>query len=279
MTGIIIISFNHLTFTKRCIQSIFKYTDRDKFKICLVDNGSIDGTKEWAKNTGLDRFIDLDKNYGTCYAGNRGREWALEDYDITDIAIVANDHIVSENWLQPLVKMPGDYGNPFTFMSDQIFVEIDEVINEIKINEYKKLRVKYLDKDVDENLDLVLRETYGDYDDFVRLYKNRHIHEPYIEVNEQQWFGFAFYKKYVIEEVGLEDENLLKFSLAGYADVDYKIRLAKTDFKCSIAMLSYVHHWGSITTRKMGLNPDGYRRGYVPDTEGALRYLKNKWHK
>jgi glycosyltransferase involved in cell wall biosynthesis len=56
MVGIVVISFNHLIFTKRCIDSIIKHTPRDLYKLCLVDNGSIDGTKEWASvlyNEGL----------------------------------------------------------------------------------------------------------------------------------------------------------------------------------------------------------------------------------
>jgi GT2 family glycosyltransferase len=214
---------------------------------------------------------------GTCAAGNKGRLWVLNEDFLDSIVVIANDHIVSDGWLQPLINMPADYGNPFVFMSMDFFTKLDSVVNVEMVNKYKDLRIKYLQEDIEENLTKVLKETYGDFDDFVSDYKKRHVDNLYIETKFKQWPGIVFYRKYILEKVGLEDEEFLKYTLAGGADVDYSIRIALAGFKCVVAMQSFAHHWGSISTRKMGLKSDGYRPGYVSKWPQAVEYLRNKW--
>ena len=45
-TSIILLTFNKLEYTKKCIESIKKYTSGN-YEIIVVDNNSTDGTKEW----------------------------------------------------------------------------------------------------------------------------------------------------------------------------------------------------------------------------------------
>jgi hypothetical protein len=46
LTSIVILTHNQLECTKKCIESILKYTD-DAFELILVDNASTDGTIEY----------------------------------------------------------------------------------------------------------------------------------------------------------------------------------------------------------------------------------------
>ena len=47
MTSIIILTFNKLEYTQKCIESIRKYTSKGSYEIIVVDNDSTDVTKEW----------------------------------------------------------------------------------------------------------------------------------------------------------------------------------------------------------------------------------------
>ncbi|WP_278279564.1 glycosyltransferase [Clostridium sp. DMHC 10] len=46
-TSIIILTYNGLKYSKNCIESIRKYTEKD-YEIIVVDNNSTDGTKNLA---------------------------------------------------------------------------------------------------------------------------------------------------------------------------------------------------------------------------------------
>ena len=47
LTSIIILTYNNLEYTKQCLESIRKYTDRDTYELIIIDNNSVDDTKEW----------------------------------------------------------------------------------------------------------------------------------------------------------------------------------------------------------------------------------------
>ena len=284
MVGIAVISFNHFVFTKRCVESILNYTKAGTYKLCLIDNGSWDQTKQWAKSLekdGLLTFIDNEKNLGACKAANQGKIWALEDSVIRDVVIMANDHIVSKDWLLPFEDVMIDYANPFTFFSNKYFIGLDSVVNREFANKHRRLRTKYFqNQEREEDLDKVIIDLYGNYDDFVEKFKSRHFDKRYIPTRVSKWTGLTFYRRYVIEEVGLKDEEFLKYSLAGYADVDYQLRCSVAGFKFYVAMQSYAHHWGSITMRKTGLVADEtFNKGKLGQTDraGARKYFKKKW--
>lgn len=48
-TSIIILIYNNLSLTKDCIESIFKYTEKDSYEIIVVDNASTDDTVAYLK--------------------------------------------------------------------------------------------------------------------------------------------------------------------------------------------------------------------------------------
>lgn len=278
--GIIVVSFNHFLFTKACINSILAYTDSNSYKLCLVDNGSTDETKIWARSLlsdkVLDRFIDNDYNMGACKASNQGVSWALNEPDLTHIMVMANDHIVTEDWLPPLLLSEFDCTNPFVFHSVSEIRALYPKIGPI-VEKYKPLRLKYLQEDNVDNMIHVIKQTYGDLNKFVDAYKADNISDPYIPTERTFWPGLIIYKKKVIEKVGLKDEEYLKYDLASYADIDYYLRVHLAGFSSGMAMLSYVHHWGSITTRKLGLKQDKGSAGYVNNELGAYRYFIKKW--
>lgn len=50
MVSIIILTYNKLEYTKKCIQSIRDNTAKGKYEIIVVDNNSSDETCNWLKN-------------------------------------------------------------------------------------------------------------------------------------------------------------------------------------------------------------------------------------
>jgi GT2 family glycosyltransferase len=71
----------------------------------VVDNGSTDGSPEFAESKGA-RVIRLDRNFGFAAAVNRGIENACGDW----VAILNNDVTLGSNWLEILLDQAGDAG-------------------------------------------------------------------------------------------------------------------------------------------------------------------------
>lgn len=277
--AIIVISFNHFLFTKYCIESIIKCTDRRQYKLCLVDNGSTDGTKDWANDLlskgVLDNFISNSNNLGACKASNQGTVWALNQEDVEYITIMANDHVVTKDWLEPLLTSPFDCTCPFVFHSVRSMRNLFKPIGPV-IDKYKPLRLKYLQKDDAKNMSLVLEKTYGSLEVFAENFKKSNNKDPYKQSTFVIWPGLIFYKRKVFDVVGLKDEEYLKFDLASYSDIDHYVRVYLTGFIAGVAMTSYIHHWGSITTRKLGLCQEK-TKGYVNKETLAYKYFIKKW--
>jgi len=278
--GIVVISFNHFLFTKFCIESIFKHTPRDLYKLCIVDNGSIDETKSWANNLllnkDIDNFINNDYNMGACKASNQGMEIFMNDSDITHVLVMANDHIVTPNWLLPMINSDYACVNPFVFYSTSTMRKLDLNIGKI-IDKYKYRRLKYLQSDSFENMCYVLNKTYENLDIFSEKFTQRYLENAVIPSTFIVWPGLILYKKEVIETIGFKDEEYLKFDLAAYADIDYYLRAYLAGFNSAVVMTSFVHHWGSITTRKNGLKQEN-EKGYTNKEGGAYKYFIKKWN-
>lgn len=99
--SIIILTYNNLSLTKECLESIKKYTTNVPYEIIIVDNYSNDGTREWLKNQNEYKVILNDKNLGFPKGCNIGIKEASKD---SDILLLNNDTIVTENWLCNLKK-------------------------------------------------------------------------------------------------------------------------------------------------------------------------------
>ena len=98
-TSIIIVTYNHLDYTKDCIESIKKYSQKGTYEIIVIDNSSTDGTKEWLKEQSNLKIILNDENLGFPKACNQGIAVAEKE---NDILLLNNDTIVTKNWLDNL---------------------------------------------------------------------------------------------------------------------------------------------------------------------------------
>ena len=63
-TSIIILTYNQIEYTKLCIESIRKFTPKNKYEIIIIDNNSSDGTVEWLKGQSDIKSVYNNKNLG-----------------------------------------------------------------------------------------------------------------------------------------------------------------------------------------------------------------------
>ena len=98
-TSIIILTYNNLEYTKKCLESIKKYTEKNSYEIIIVDNNSTDGTREYLKKEKNLKVILNDSNEGFPKGVNKGIKIANKE---NDILLLNNDTVVTTNWLKNL---------------------------------------------------------------------------------------------------------------------------------------------------------------------------------
>lgn len=176
-TSIIILTYNQLDYTKKCIESIRQYTKDNIYEVIVVDNNSTDDTVEWLKKQKDIKIVQNNKNLGFPKGCNQGILAARKDYDIM---LLNNDIVVTYNWLTNLKKSL--YG------SDDIGA-VGPITN--KAVYYQSIKVDY--KELDEMQAFAKKFNIWD----------TQKHEQRIRL-----IGFCMLiKRQVLDKVGLLDER------------------------------------------------------------------------
>lgn len=99
--SIITLTFNHLDYTKKYIESLYKYTS--DFELIIIDNGSNDGTVEYLKSLKYEniKLILNDTNLGFSKGNNQGIEIADGEF----IGFLNNDILLYPNWFEECEKV------------------------------------------------------------------------------------------------------------------------------------------------------------------------------
>jgi len=99
--SIIIISWNGKNWLKQCLSSILGQDLDEPFEVLLVDNGSMDGSVEYVRQSFPQvKTIELDGNYGFSEGNNLAVKNAVGDY----LIFVNNDTKAEKGWLKNLVQ-------------------------------------------------------------------------------------------------------------------------------------------------------------------------------
>src|SRR3982750_115463 len=97
---IVILTWNGLSYTKRCLETLHSETNFEGYEVIVVDNGSTDGSVEYLKSLPWIRFIQNSNNKGFAKANNQALE--LCD-DSSDVVLLNNDtEILQRDWLANL---------------------------------------------------------------------------------------------------------------------------------------------------------------------------------
>lgn len=213
-TSIIILTFNKLEFTKKCIESIRKYTKNQSYEIIVVDNNSTDGTVQYLKSQADLKVIDNKQNVGFPKGCNLGIGISKKE---NDILLLNNDTIVTSNWLENLNKC---------LNSDKLIGAVGPITNSSPY--YQEVNVKF------ENSDQMQE-----------IAKNINISNKELWEERQKLIGFCMLiKREALEKVGLLDEE---FSPGNYEDDDYSIRLIKNGYRLILAKDTFIYHYGGAS--------------------------------
>ena len=98
---ILVVAYNRLEKTKRCVESILNYTQGIDYELLLVDNGSSDETLAYFQNVPYQKTTvwKITHNVGLSYALALAMRYFHTEYFVS----VSNDVYVTKNWLNNLL--------------------------------------------------------------------------------------------------------------------------------------------------------------------------------
>lgn len=98
--SIVVVAYNHLEVTRRCVERLLEVTDLQKLnaELILIDHGSTDGTLEYFESLGVGRVIHFKRNV-RMYMFTTLFQLCRSEY----FAFVSNDVLVGRNWAENLL--------------------------------------------------------------------------------------------------------------------------------------------------------------------------------
>jgi glycosyltransferase involved in cell wall biosynthesis len=105
---VIYVTWNRLGITSQNLKALFK--TEDDFDLYIIDNGSIDGTRDYLKSLKDNRIKEiklLDENYGLIYAANYGISKRKKGQPLVNID--QDVHITSKNWVKNLESVVKEF--------------------------------------------------------------------------------------------------------------------------------------------------------------------------
>jgi GT2 family glycosyltransferase/Flp pilus assembly protein TadD/glycosyltransferase involved in cell wall biosynthesis len=245
LTSIIILTYNQIEYTKKCIDSIFKNTS-EPFELIVVDNGSSDGTVKYLESEVLGRntavrlkLIKNKENKGFAGGNNQGIAAATGGY----ILLLNNDVVVTSGWLEILVNCAERSSKIGIVGPRSNYVSGPQLVKEVS---YNTTNLEGLSEYASKFAD-----TYsGQVQRVLRV------------------VGFCMLiKRLVIEKIGGLDD---RYGLGNFEDDDLSLRAAIAGFESWIAKDCFIHHFGSRTF--IGANID-FRKSLHNNWE----IFKKKW--
>lgn len=215
--SVIILNWNGRQLLEECLGSVLSQGFRD-FEVILVDNGSTDGSPEWARERRGERvrLVELPENRGFAGGNNEG----IRVSKGTWVVLLNNDTAVDAGWLAGLAAAIERHPDAGMFTP--------KILN-------------YFRRDEIDNTGHVI---YPD-----GLARGRHRLERddgrFDEEGETLWpSGCAgVYRKEMLEEIGLLDDSFFAYG----EDVDLGLRARWAGWKCIYVPAAVVYHKYSAT--------------------------------
>lgn len=218
LLSVIIPNWNGKHFLAECVDSLEEQTFRD-FETILVDNGSTDGSAEFAEERYGDfiRIIQNKRNLGFTGGNNVGIRAARGKY----IVLLNNDTWAAPNWLEELVNA--------THLDRTIGMWASKVYSYYRRNRIEAVgELIYWDG---------LSRSRGQFE------QEQGQYERVEEIFFPPGCG-GMYRKAVFEEIGLFDEDF--FAYADDAEIGIRARLA--GWRCVLVPKAILYHKNSGST-------------------------------
>jgi len=251
ITDIIVLTHNNSEVTKKCFESIAKYTT--DYRVIWVDNASeekeINEVRESAEKLLSCELIRNKENEGFSKAVNKALKKSIYDAQANYAVLLNNDVIVTENWLDHLILV----------METQGFGAIGPLTSENNPHSLDALRP------VLPTLPIFKDETLEQRAVFLW---NKYSMNAF-EANNMLSFFCCVMRMDTINKIGLLDENLFMYG----EDNDWFYRCKLSGIKFGISIGTYVHHNHMSSSMKNGKEWIDERK------KEAKIYLENKYKK
>ncbi|AQS58811.1 glycosyltransferase family 2 protein [Desulforamulus ferrireducens] len=213
LVTIIVLAYNHLSYTKQCIESLYQYTSHIDFELITINNGSTDGTEEYFNSLPNTKKISFPENMGVCKAINYGIRMAQGKYTLN----LSNDIVVTYNWLDNLLTC---------MESDEKIGMVVPVCN--STSNYQQITLKYSS-----------------------LTEMQQRAKEYNVSNSQLWEErlrlvtyTCLFRTDLLQRLGGFDED---FNPGAFDDDAISFTIRRLGYKLILAKDTFVHHFGSIT--------------------------------
>jgi GT2 family glycosyltransferase len=212
LVSVIVVNWNGKNYLGDCLQSLQNQTFLD-FEIIVVDNGSKDGSVEYVESRfpGFARLLRNSDNKGFAQGNNQGIRVARGKY----LALLNNDAQADRHWLEELVKA-AERAKRIGMLASKIYLQGREKV-------------------IDNVGHLIYRDGLN------RGRGRLEVDHGQFDKKEEVLFPSgcaAFYRREMLEEVGLFDEDF--FAYGDDTDLGLKGRLA--GWKCVYVPGAVVHH-------------------------------------
>jgi len=115
--SVIVLNWNGMKWLQICLSSILGQDAGEDFEVLLVDNGSTDGSVQYAeKNFPSVKVVELGKNYGFAEGNNKALNYAQREY----LIFVNTDTKAEAGWLKSLVRAADEHPQYQVLCSIQI---------------------------------------------------------------------------------------------------------------------------------------------------------------
>jgi GT2 family glycosyltransferase/glycosyltransferase involved in cell wall biosynthesis/Flp pilus assembly protein TadD len=217
MVSVIMLTFNELEYTQRCVDSIQRHTNYPH-ELVFVENGSTDGTKEYLRNLVAEnpnyQMIDNETNIGFSAGNNQGARAAHGKY----LLMLNNDVLVGEGWLENLVS---------ALEQDERIGLIGPISNHIS-GRQQLTEVPYKDDE--------------EFFSFAKTVRNANQGKV---TPRRRIAGFAMLiRKQLFHDLDGLDE---RFGSGNYEDDDLCLRVCKAGYAVMVDESTILHHFGSRT--------------------------------
>lgn len=241
MVSIIILCWNKVHLTKRCVEALYEVTPEELFELILVDNASTDETPEYLKTLLVKKnvlVITNKENRGFSAGNNQGAKLSQREY----LCLLNNDTIPREGWLEAMLEC---------FQDKSVGIVGAKLL--------------YADESI-QHAGISFQKNGIPYHRF-RKYPSQ-LHEVNIlgEVPGVT-FACALIGRSLWDKLGGLDERYL---VANYEDVDFNLRVREAGFKVVYQPKSVLTHYEAEST------PKDYSVQYR--TMRNLHFLLDRWY-